>query len=208
MIPFSREDASVAYEAKAERGRSKVEVEEDDEEGEGDARRTWQRRMDEARAKHRPKLKNWSRDGFATRRRSDFDALKSLSLGFRDIKDAKTASCTALGLDATSLREVDRISCKRLDYQTFINIYEQPGMPCIISRVPEVEEWPAAERWLEWSYLKSSVRDRLFKVGEDDDGYAVKVGVFCYYRVCGSLLNRSFGFTGQNALFPRIRQQQ
>jgi hypothetical protein len=167
--------AKCVDEAKTERGRSDADEEEDVEDEEGDARRTWQRRMDEARAKHRPKLKNWSRDGFATRRRSDFDALKSLSLGFRDIKDAKTASCAARGLDATSIREVDRISCKKLDYNTFIEMYERPGIPCIISRVPEVEEWPAAERWAEWSYLKSSVRDRLFKVGEDDDGYAVKV---------------------------------
>lgn len=165
---------------------------EDDDDDAADGRRTWQRRMDEARAKHRPKLKNWARDGFATKRKADFDALKALPLGFRDIKDAQTASCTARGLDATSLLEVDRISSKRLDYKTFIDMYERPGMPCIITRVPETEEWPAAERWPEWSYLKTSVRDRLFKVGEDDDGYAVKVCIaLCTYMIWRCLTHTS-----------------
>jgi hypothetical protein len=34
---------------------------------------TWERRLDEAKQKHRPKLRDWSKDGFASRRTSDWD---------------------------------------------------------------------------------------------------------------------------------------
>jgi hypothetical protein len=36
---------------------------------------TWERRLDEAKQKHRPKLRDWSKDGFASRRRSDWDCM-------------------------------------------------------------------------------------------------------------------------------------
>lgn len=35
-------------------------------------KRTWERRLDEAKLKHRPKLRDWKKDGFSTRRRNDF----------------------------------------------------------------------------------------------------------------------------------------
>ena len=34
---------------------------------------TWERRLDEAKQKHRPKLRGWSKDGFASRRISDWE---------------------------------------------------------------------------------------------------------------------------------------
>lgn len=41
---------------------------------------------------------------------------------------------------------------------------------CYIGRC----RWEAAEKWDRWSYFRS-MKDTFFKVGEDDDGYSVKV---------------------------------
>ena len=36
--------------------------------------KTWLRRLDEAKKKHRPKLRDWGKDGFATFRNVDYTA--------------------------------------------------------------------------------------------------------------------------------------
>ena len=41
-------------------------------------KKTWERRLDEAKKKHRPKLKDWCKDGFSTRRLHDFEALRGV----------------------------------------------------------------------------------------------------------------------------------
>ena len=41
-------------------------------------KKTWERRLDEAKKKHRPKLKDWCKDGFSTRRLHDFEALRGI----------------------------------------------------------------------------------------------------------------------------------
>ena len=195
---------------------------------ENDLRRkksTWERRLDEAKIKHRPKLKDWSRDGFATRRNSDFELLRSIlhddirdllscpvsidsdgGTSFhecRDIDNHNHSNCTAstkvdnkdvirtnYGVDKIS--KIDRIKCKNISPDQFIGFYEKRGLPCVISGIPKREHW-AAQR--NWNFKRRLDRDRsrdisveddqdesliplgesYFKVGEDDDGYKVKV---------------------------------
>jgi hypothetical protein len=130
-----------------------------------------QRRLEAAKAKHRPKLKNWGRDGFATSRLSDFLALRDLDAGYEDINSATEFSAPQAG---EVLARVPRVPGAKLSYRDFVYAFEAPAIPCAIRDVPVVEGWGAVDKWTSWSFFRS-VADRYFKVGEDDDGYSVKV---------------------------------
>ena len=117
-------------------------------------KKTWERRLDEAKSKHRPKLKNWSRDGFAFQREKDF--LKS-----RELKPEHQH------------HKIDVVDCSSIDKAGFVRIYEENDMPCVIKDIPIQEGWNAATAWTQ-SKLNSRFKDRYFKCGEDDDGYKVK----------------------------------
>lgn len=129
-----------------------------------------QRRFLTAKEKHRPKLKDWGKDGFATSREGDFLALRNLSTGFTDISNPTRA----LENDTASEATIFRVSGSNLSQHDFIQCFERPAVPCIISDIPTLEQWPADERWDSWSYFRC-MKDSYFKVGEDDDGYSVKV---------------------------------
>jgi len=125
-------------------------------------KKTWERRLEEAKKKHRPKLKDWSKDAFATRRTTDFEELSSAP-----------SSCF-----------IDRISCRSLSTQDFVERYERPCLPVIISDIPQEECWEGGKPgcWDSFAWLKDKVGERLFKVGEDDDGYKVKVKLRYFLR--------------------------
>ncbi|CAE7347585.1 jmjd6-a [Symbiodinium microadriaticum] len=115
-------------------------------------KRTWERRADECRKKHRPKLRDWARDGFGSRRSADFVALK---------EKYSHDSC------------IQRFSYNQLSVSEFIDQYEKKSIPCIIADIPREENWKAAWAW-DWHKFRH-LRRRYFKVGEDDDGYSVKM---------------------------------
>lgn len=127
-------------------------------------KRTWERRAEECRKKHRPKLRDWARDKFATDRKWEFAKLKS---------KYSSDSC------------IDRLHCSEISVQEFIDNYERKSKPCIIADIPRDEKWNADTAW-DWDKFRH-VRRRYFKVGEDDDGYSVKVAIFDYinYILCG-----------------------
>ena len=129
-------------------------------------KKTWERRLDEAKRKHRPKLLDWSRDGFATHRLHDFLRLREPSSI----------------ITPPNAFPVDRISCATVSTADFVARYERSYTPCIITDIPKVEGWPAAKAWT-LSNIEDQLRDRLFKVGEDDDGYKIKAKLryFCQY---------------------------
>ena len=142
-------------------------------------KKTWERRLDEAKKKHRPKLINWARDGFATTRNSDFEVFCQQKLAVNDISKNQVRYLT----DSTALVQskdnentliVSRLSCKDCSVHDFVRIFEDRGIPCVISDVPEVERWSAVENW-KFKSLKSRFGQCLFKIGEDDDGYKIKV---------------------------------
>lgn len=121
-------------------------------------KKTWERRLDEAKRKHRPKLKNWSRDGFATTRKEDF--LKTRTL------DDDVGNLTKL--------RISKVNVKSCSSESFIKYFEEPYQPCIITGVPQEEGWKAPKEWT-FDKLKRKYKNRPFKVGEDDDGYKVKL---------------------------------
>mmetsp|Transcript_758 Transcript_758/g.1590 ORF Transcript_758/g.1590 Transcript_758/m.1590 type:complete len:209 (-) Transcript_758:412-1038(-) len=120
----------------------------------------WESAMDDAKKGHRPKLKNWSRDGFATDRAADFEALAS-----RLHKNEGSARCQVMVEQASSMTT-----------EMFVTKYEATNTPVLIKGVVDEEEWPASRRWT-LERLKEDFRDRKLKCGEDDDGYTIRVTV-------------------------------
>ena len=121
---------------------------------------TWERRLLEAKKKHRPTLKNWANDGFGPFLLREKE--------FRKLADKKAYEYC---------KNIDRVHCDQLSMEQFVQKYEEPAIPVVIGGVPASEGWSATNQWTneDFSWLKDSVGDRLFKVGEDDDGYKVKV---------------------------------
>ena len=110
--------------------------------------------MDEAKSKHRPKLKNWSRDGFAFQRQEEF-------LNTRVLKPEHHT------------HKIDVVECSRMDKSGFVRVYEENDLPVVLANVPTYEGWNSAKTWT-LSKLNHKFKDRYFKCGEDDDGYKVK----------------------------------
>jgi hypothetical protein len=106
--------------------------------------RTWERRLADAKKKHRPKLRNWSRDGFAdgSNRRVDFQRISKYPSDIIELETAREASETG-----NAFTRVDRISCANLSPSDFIMRYERPALPVIIKDIPELEGWAAHEKW-------------------------------------------------------------
>jgi histone arginine demethylase JMJD6 len=117
-------------------------------------KRTWERRMDDAKAKHRPKLKDWSNDRFATTRKPAYDALFTL-----DLSKLPTS------------RPITRVDAAVTTTAEFIRKIESKYIPCVIDNT--TNDWAAGTTWT-FRSLKKMLGNRMFKVGEDDDGYKIK----------------------------------
>ena len=72
---------------------------------------------------------------------------------------------------------VPRVDGGALANHDFISRFEAPNTPVVVTGLQG--EWPAQERWSLSALLREYGGER-FKVGEDDDGYAVYVKL-CYY---------------------------
>ncbi len=115
--------------------------------------------MIDAQKKHRPSLKDWTCDGFASTRATDFKRYKEICIEEMDVVHPL----------------IDRVACTDVSPEEFIERYEKPCRPVIIKGIPEAEGWEANEEWNSFKRLKKKLGRRMFKVGEDDDGYKVKV---------------------------------
>ena len=104
-----------------------------------------------------PLLKNWMKDGFGKHQPRAVDFA-----GLRDRHDEE-------------LGHIDRVHCSSLSVADFVTRYENTNTPLIIADVPEIENWKAAEQWISWDWMSEAMGQRLFKCGEDDDGYKVKI---------------------------------
>lgn len=100
-----------------------------------------QRRFKTAKEKHRPKLKNWERDGFGTSRLQDFKALQDLDHGAVDVLELPPSAVAAgAAVDAAAgPLGIYRIGCASLSYHDFIRYFERPAIPCVITDVPREE---------------------------------------------------------------------
>lgn len=121
--------------------------------------------MDDAKKRHRPRLKNWSRDGFATTRAHEFEALAPK---FTSGDAGAPAPGHAEYLD------IPHVHAHHITRDEFISKYEETNTPLLISGIPQVEDWPAVRRW-RLGRLCDDFRDCRFKCGEDDDGHSIKI---------------------------------
>jgi len=114
------------------------------------------RRMVSAKSRHRPRLKNWARDGYATCRFEEFLALEEI------------CDCG---------ETIERVNCGDLNPERFAMDYEATSTPVIVRGVPESEGWAASE----WSYdrflLDPALCSLRMKCGEDDDGGTIRVSL-------------------------------
>ena len=130
----------------------------------------WRTKMLTAKQKHRPRLKDWGRDGFATRRPADFEALAHLP------SPAQQAQ------ENVKVGEVDRVHARDLPPAAFIEQYEKACKPVVIQGVPTEEGWGAAHRWASDKELRRRFRKYNFKCGEDDDGRSVRVRLKHFFK--------------------------
>lgn len=74
-----------------------------------------------------------------------------------------------------------RVHCSQLTQQQFAEVYEGPRQPVVITGL--VDSWPAAAEWRDPRTLLAKYGSHRFKVGSDDDGYAVRMSLrqYMYY---------------------------
>ena len=68
--------------------------------------------------------------------------------------------------------EIERISAKDVSVEEFIERFERPCRPCVITDA--MEGWAANSEWT-YDKLRAKFGRHKFKVGSDDDGYAVRL---------------------------------
>ncbi|ORX44116.1 Clavaminate synthase-like protein [Hesseltinella vesiculosa] len=76
---------------------------------------------------------------------------------------------------------VHRIDYRKVSKQEFIDQYEAPNVPVVITHC--TDEWPAAKCWNEQAFLERYSKD-MFKVGEDDDGNNVYMKMKYFLDYC------------------------
>ncbi|KAI6214026.1 JmjC domain protein [Aphelenchoides besseyi] len=85
----------------------------------------------------------------------------------------QTAASNAVDLSLEHCRDtITRISADEVTVEEFVERYEKPGIPVIISGL--TDQWAAHEKWT-IPRLYRKYRNQKFKCGEDDDGYSVKL---------------------------------
>ena len=132
--------------------------------------KTWERRLSEAKRKHRPKLQHWSKDGFHIHhhRGHEFQQLRHESLQ-NHVNHVRQPRDPLLPVP-TQLIAIDKISCHHMTPSQFMTSYEMKNLPCIISGVPQQQQWPAQQNWTLEQLQKrkgdNDIGSRLFKVGE------------------------------------------
>lgn len=142
--------------------------------------KSWVKSSKDAKQKHRPKLKDWSRDGFATHRQHEFDLLGNSPSMIREVSTIQEL----VNDPPTATSPVCKLSCSILSVENFKNFFETPSIPCLISDIPQSDNWPAHTSWRlsNKNYFRKKLGKGLFKVGEDDDGYKVKMKMKHFYK--------------------------
>jgi histone arginine demethylase JMJD6 len=140
----------------------------------------WRTRLESAKRRHRPSLKDWECDGLYEEFPAFVRSLQPASEQFRSfVRDrCPPPQDFPVLLDARTLTP-----------QTFWDKFEATRMPCVIHNIPagfdgaeHAGEWPATRKWSLENLEKSELRDRVFKCGEDDSGKSVKVKLKHFLR--------------------------
>ena len=125
----------------------------------------WEKKMDDARRGHRPSLDNWEQDGLY----ETFPAFQQSVL--------ERSNCEAFCIVPDAPKNIPAyVDGRTVSPDTFARDYEAKTVPCVITSIPECDEWAAVHDW-DVSVLQAdeNMRNRYFKCGEDDDGKSIKV---------------------------------
>jgi histone arginine demethylase JMJD6 len=126
----------------------------------------WQSKMEDARRKHRPSLKDWECDGL-------FEAFPDF---VKHLVSLGNYQAFLLPNSDHPTRLPAILDANQLGLDHFHSKYEARGIPCVIRSIPQVEGWTAPERWqLDRLNVDQDLLDRKFKCGEDDDGRSIKI---------------------------------
>ena len=130
--------------------------------------KTWERRLFYAKKQHRPKLQNWSKDGFHIHhnRGQEFQQLRQQHL-HDNVNHVQQPRDPQLPIP-NQLTAIDKISCQHMTPAQFMASYEKKNLPCIISGVPQQQQWSAQQNWTLEQMLqrRGAIGSRMFKVGE------------------------------------------
>ena len=125
--------------------------------------KTWERRIAEAKGKHRPKLRDWARDQFASPGSDNHERFQCLQ---------------ALGQQQQQGQiprgEISRVDSSTISVEDFIVRFEEPSIPVVVCNNPQQGARPDSPLY-SFTRLRKNYGSRIFKVGEDDEGYKVKV---------------------------------
>jgi len=137
----------------------------------------WREKANRAKRLHRPSLKDWTCDGMAW----SFARFVE-SLNKRPNYEAFIPGAAEDGGGSISIPAI--LDANTTSVETFQQQYEARGIPSVIRGIPEKEGWPATRRWTDLERLESDpdLRNRMFKVGEDDDGKSVKMKLKHFMR--------------------------
>lgn len=131
--------------------------------------------MERARRLHRPSLKNWQQDGLADTfgaYRIRLESEGGVDQAFLANPQSELPRQLPVRLDARSLATEDFWEC-----------YEGNSTPCVVDKIPFVEDWKARHLWtLEALEKDEDLRSRLYKCGEDDDGRSIKIKLKHFLR--------------------------
>jgi len=149
----------------------------------------WREKAKRAKRLHRPGLKDWTCDGMAWSFQRFVESLNKRP-NYEAFIPAATdsdspGSGSSGGVTTSSTVTVPAVlDAKTTAVETFQQEYEARGIPSVIRGIPEKEGWPATRRWTDLDRLENDpdLRNRMFKVGEDDDGRSVKMKLKHFMR--------------------------
>lgn len=83
--------------------------------------------------------------------------------------------------DVRPLDNVPRVRCRDLTTEDFLDRFERPYRPCLISHTPNDEGWVEDSKW-SFDALERDFGQCRFRVGDDDDGHHVKMSLRWFMR--------------------------
>ncbi len=132
----------------------------------------WKLRIDSLKQQLRPDF-DWKGGRFASERKAEFEALKTLEAGTINVHELKSV--------VISKNCIYRVHCDDLSSADFSRLFEQVGAPCIISGIPVSMNWPARTTWATWDAFSQKIPycyERYFGVYQPDGADYVDVS-FC-----------------------------